>query len=473
VTGLRVGLILEGTYPYVTGGVSSWAQSLMSQMKDIEFTVIHIGATPLKQEMRYKLPANVREFYCFYLQSITNWRVKKFTKSEKKQLLSVLDDIFTLDKYNRIERLDQIDNLLFQRDLNEIISSKEFWSLILSFYRQSISNQSFTEYYWNIRGMIQPVINCMMSDIPKCDIYHTVTTGYSGIVGISGAVKHSVPLILTEHGIYHREREREIITANWLGEVYKPIWITLFKFISEYVYSKSTLITTLFEKNQLFQRELNAAEDKLRVIPNGINVDRFMELPRKEDKEEFIVGMVGRVVSIKDIKMALRTARLVKDRIKNFKLLIIGPDDEEPDYYRECVALIDAFDLQDTVELTGRQNVLEFYPKMNLLLLTSVSEGQPLVILEALAAGIPVVSTDVGGCSELLYGSSDEKTGACGYIVPPKDYEKAANRIERLYHNDRARGQFRINGEKRVSEKYRQEQMIMNYRNLYQEVLGK
>lgn len=470
---MRVGLILEGTYPYITGGVSSWAQSLMSQMHDVDFTVIHIAATPQKQDMMYKLPANVREFYCFYLQSITDWKVKKFTQGEKKQLLTVIEDILTLDKYRKVERLDHIDEMLFERDMNEIISSKEFWSLILSFYRRSLPNQSFTEYYWNIRGIIQPVINCMMSDIPQCDLYHTVTTGYSGIVGVSGSIKHDVPLILTEHGIYHREREREIIAAKWLGEVYKPIWTELFKFISEYVYSKSTLITTLFEKNQLFQRELNASEEKLRIIPNGINVDRFMELPRKEDKDPFIVGMVGRVVSIKDIKMALRTARLVKDRINSFKLVIIGPIDEESDYYQECVALINAYDLQNTVELTGRQNVLNFYPKMNLLLLTSVSEGQPLVILEAMAAGIPVVSTNVGGCSELLYGSLEEKTGASGYIVEPKDYEQAANMIERLYHNDRAREQFRINGEKRVHEKYRQEQMIENYRNLYQEALRK
>jgi len=470
--GLRVGLILEGTYPYVTGGVSGWTQSLMSKMKEVEFTIIHIGAKPEKRELRYQIPDNVKEIYEFSLQSITPWKKKKkLNLEEKKQFLNTLTDIFSIARYHRVEKLDAIREILFEYDLRPIIQSRGFWQLLTSFYKKSLPTRSFTSYYWNLQGIIQPILNCLMVTIPECDVYHTVTTGYAGIVGISGAYHHNAPLILTEHGIYHREREREIIAASWLEEVYKPIWINLFKFISRYVYKQSTIITTLFENNQIFQTELGCETTKMRVIPNGIDVNRFMELPRRDEKDPFVVGMVGRVVSIKDIKMALRCARLVKDAINEFELLIIGPTEEEEVYFEECQKLVEVFDLEETVHFTGRQNVLDYYPKMNALLLTSVSEGQPLVILEAMAAGLPVVSTNVGGCSELIFGSKDERIGSAGFIVPPKDYESAAKFLIRLYENDEIRFQFRKNGEKRVQEKYLTSQMIERYHNLYKEVL--
>lgn len=470
--GLRVGIILEGTYPYVTGGVSGWAQSIMSQMKAVEFTIIHIGAKPEKRELRYQIPDNVKEIYEFSLQSITAWKKKKkLRQSQQDQFISTLSDIFSIDRYKRVEKLGHIRDILFDYDLRPILHSKAFWDLLVSFYRKSLPTKSFTRYYWNLQGIIQPILNCLMANVPRCDVYHTVTTGYAGIVGVSASYQYNAPLILTEHGIYHREREREIVAASWLEEVYKPIWINLFKLISRYVYMQAAKVTTLFEKNQLFQLELGCDIQKMKIIPNGINVERFMELSRQDKKDTFVVGMVGRVVSIKDIKMALRCARLVKDAISDFKLLIIGPTEEEEAYFKECQKLVEVFDLEETVHFTGSQNVLEYYPKMNALLLTSVSEGQPLVILEAMAAGLPVVATDVGGCSELIFGSKDEGIDSAGYIVPPKDYESAAKYLIRLYEKDEVRIKFRENGEKRVQEKYLTSQMIERYHHLYKEVM--
>jgi glycosyltransferase involved in cell wall biosynthesis len=181
------------------------------------------------------------------------------------------------------------------------------------------------------------------------------------------------------------------------------------------------------------------------------------------------VGFVGRVSRIKDLRTAIKAIRIVKDRIPETKFLIIGPyEEDEKDYYEECLQLVEILNLKDTVEFLGRQNVLDYYPTIDVLLLSSVSEGQPLVILEAMAAGIPVVSTDVGACREML----NDELGKSGYVVPPKDFDSLAKAIISLYEDRETYEKFSKNGKIVVSSKYRLDQMIRNYRNLYERVLN-
>lgn len=84
----------------------------------------------------------------------------------------------------------------------------------------------------------------------------------------------------------------------------------------------------------------------------------------------------------------------------------MGPTDEDKKYAQECFDLVKALNVSD-VEFTGRINVRDYLGKMDFTLLTSISEGQPLTILESFAAHKPVVATDVGNCRELLFGVND------------------------------------------------------------------
>ncbi|RKX53884.1 MAG: glycosyl transferase family 1, partial [Thermotoga sp.] len=113
-------------------------------------------------------------------------------------------------------------------------------------------------------------------------------------------------------------------------------------------------------------------------------------------------------------------------------------------------------------------NVIDYYPIIDVLLLSSVSEGQPLVILEAMAAGIPVVATNVGACQEMILGESKQ----CGFIVNPKDHTKIAESIKKLYSDREMTEQFSKNGKEIVRRKYTLEKMIKSYRRLYEDVLN-
>lgn len=281
-----------------------------------------------------------------------------------------------------------------------------------------------------------------------------------------GKYLHNGKLIVTEHGIYHREREIEIMKLTSIKEIYKKSWIEIFKLISETAYRECDVLTTLFEKNQLFQLELNANFEKMCVISNGIDIKKFSEIKHKEH-EGFNIGLVGRVVPIKDIITAIKAFYTFSKEFKDTKLYIIGPTDEDEDYYNRCIELVQLLELDEKVIFTGKVNVLDYYEIIDVLLISSVSEGQPLVQLEAMACGIPVVVTNVGNCPEIAL----DPDGQSGFVVEPKDHNAMAEKLKELAVNKQLWHTFSENGRNIVKQKYTLEKMIKSYRELYWKVV--
>ena len=133
------------------------------------------------------------------------------------------------------------------------------------------------------------------------------------------------------------------------------------------------------------------------------------------------LGLIGRVVPIKDIVTCIRAAAHVRDAVPDAEVLIIGPTDEDPQYFEDCKALVEELGLGDTVRFTGRMNILDALAQLDVVLLSSISEAQPLVLLEAGAAGLPCVTTDVGSCREIIVGPDGEvpHLGRAGFVAPP------------------------------------------------------
>lgn len=205
-----------------------------------------------------------------------------------------------------------------------MLKTKGFWNVLLKIYEEFFSERGLTEFYWMIMNLFLPVVNVLQFVPNRCDLFHVPSTGYASLVGVNGKFVHDVPLVITEHGIYHKEREREIILSTWVPDAYKPMWIELFRIISMIAYRVSDALITLYRKNQIYQLELGADPEKMFIIPNGINVEEY-DLP-PEKHEGFVVGFVGRVARIKDLKTAIRAISIVKEVVgEKLKFLIIGP----------------------------------------------------------------------------------------------------------------------------------------------------
>ncbi len=127
-------------------------------------------------------------------------------------------------------------------------------------------------------------------------------------------------------------------------------------------------------------------------------------------------------------------------------------------------------DLASVLRFTGSADVKKYYSQIDVLVLTSLSEGQPLVILEGNCAGIPVVATDVGACRELLMGVSpeDQALGASGLITPVASPQETAAAIIQLWRDKSLRLRMGRAGQERTQRYYRQEQLYRSYTKLYQ-----
>jgi glycosyltransferase involved in cell wall biosynthesis len=105
---------------------------------------------------------------------------------------------------------------------------------------------------------------------------------------------------------------------------------------------------------------------------------------------------------------------------------------------------------------------------MDFLLLTSISEGQPLAVLEGMACSKPFITTDVGCCRELLYGFEDD-FGDAGIVVPVMDYQQLGQAMLKLARDPELRKTMGENGLRRVAALYTKEQFISGYRRIYHE----
>lgn len=145
----------------------------------------------------------------------------------------------------------------------------------------------------------------------------------------------------------------------------------------------------------------------------------------------------------------------------------MGPCEEDPEYAQECFDLVESMEIEDVV-FTGRINVREYLGRMDMTILTSISEGQPLTILEGFAAHKPAIATDVGNCSGLIHGESDD-FGDAGIVTHIMNVEEITEAMLLLARKEELRLQMGENGYKRVMKKYRIEYMQNTYWNIYKD----
>lgn len=279
-----------------------------------------------------------------------------------------------------------------------------------------------------------------------------------------GGINHA-PVLLTEHGIYTREREEEIISAEWVSPAFRPRWIRFFYMLSEQIYHRAWRITSLFGRARLIPIGMGAPADACQVIPNGIQYERFCDIPLKPDDGWVDIGAVVRMAPIKDVKTLIHAFHELSSRVDNVRLHILGGVDDQ-EYADECYELVEQLGVRN-LEFTGRVNVVEYMRKLDFTVLTSISEGQPLSVLESFAAARPCVTTDVGCCRELLEGEEGDDFGTAGFYVPPMYREGLSRAMERMCSSRTLRETMGQIGRNRVNAYYRHERMLDDYRKLY------
>lgn len=465
---MRVCMILEGSYPYVYGGVSSWTHQYIQAMPNVEFILWCVGAKASdKGRYKYQLPENVIEVHEVFLDDALRVKMKKkkvagteVTDDQKEELKK----LFEGKKLN----WDLLFQLFQNQQMNpvEMLMSPIFLDLLMKICEEQFPYVSFAEYFHTVRSMMLPELYLLTQHVPQADIYHATATGYSGLLGSLGKWKYAKPFILTEHGIYTREREEEILRADWVLPFFRQQWIDLFYLFSDCAYAHADYVTALFARANQVQQELGCDSQKLRVTPNGVHLEEFSQICPKKENGWIDIGAVVRIAKIKDIKTMIYSFAELKTELPRVRLHILGDVDDQ-DYFLVCQQLVEQLGVED-IYFQGVVDVSKYMETLDFTILTSISEGQPLAVLESFAAGRACVTTDVGCCRELILG--EDEFGPAGICVPPMDKERIFQAMRELCINPVKREQMGQAGKARVMKYYTHEISMERYRQLYQEV---
>lgn len=476
-------LVLEGTYPHVTGGVSNWTHNLIKSLPEYSFALVCIQPKDMALKLKYDVPDNVISTDIIHLHDLEHGAsstrdAEAFFEDLKPLLLAIQSGAGDLgDLEAMIDLLGQHHNLGY----DVLLNSEAAWDMLSRMYEETQPESSFIDFFWSWRALLGGLLTVLLAEVPSARIYHCISTGFAGLYAARAGIEKERPVILTEHGIYTNERQIEINSADWLYDSaptdlsvdgghrdLRDVWMQSFASYSRICYQACHRIYTLYGDNQIPQIEGGASPTKLEIIPNGIELERYANIELKADTVPTI-ALIGRVVPIKDVKTFIRACKMITKHIPNLNALIMGPADEDPVYFEECESLVKQLGLEGVITFTGMVNIDDYLPTIDLLVMTSISEAQPLVILEAGAAGIPTVATNVGACREMIMGQVDEDPmlGAGGAITALATPSDTARKVAELLTNQEAYHAASQAIKARVKTYYSMERQIDSYRAVY------
>ena len=293
----------------------------------------------------------------------------------------------------------------------------------------------------------------------KPDIVHT-HTAKAGALGRIAAYLTGVPLrVHTFHG-------------HIFDGYFSPFKARVFLYIERFLGNFSDRVIAVSEnvKNEIVNDLKVVKKGKCIVVPLGLELDKFLNNDslkgrfRKAigvDAETLLVGIVGRLVPIKNHTMFLDVARKIKDKAAHlkFKFLIIG-DGEMRQSLEEYAKKIG---IDRCVIFTGWvKDLCMAYADLDIITLTSLNEGTPVSLIEAMASGKPVVATDVGGVKDIVLD------GENGFLVKSNNADDFSNKLFVLLQDKEKRSKFGMCGRMSVRERYSKNRLINDIEELYE-----
>jgi glycosyltransferase involved in cell wall biosynthesis len=366
-----------------------------------------------------------------------------------------------------------------------LLDSKPSWTAMERVYQQRLQDGPLVDFFWSWRFLARSLLSIISTRLPNARVFHAVSTGYAGLLGAYAKHVAKRPYVVTEHGIYTNERRIEISVADWIFDSgasgftvgprptqLRDIWLTAFTSFSRISYAYADVITTQYRANQQYQRIDGAPTHKLRIIPNGIDVDLYASVHRSTERRPPTVLMIGRIVPIKDIRTFIMSVSLLKEMVPDVVAILIGPEEEDPAYAAGCRALVAQLGIESSVRFLGRvPDVKEYLGKADVIALTSISEAQPIALLEAAATGLPAVTTDVGSCREIIEGFVDDPViGHGGIVVEACNPKATAEALAAILLDGDMRAEMGRVMQQRIPKLYHKERIRRLYEDLYTEL---
>lgn len=505
-----VAIVAESTYPFLKGGVSAVIHDIVSGNQDLTFGIIHItwDSASARKDL-YGMPENVRWIHPVYLSMREHQddfvNIKpgslKLRASERVRLsnriFDALEAIAMGDNQPMLELYDQAMNPRTREySVWSILGTKEF--MMVAGRRLSGLGLPLVDLFWLLREFFSLSFAILGEDIPRARVYHAHTTGYAATLAAVGARQNGSKFLLTEHNLYVRDTVNTLLNRSLAltlsGRAWREfdvgplerVWMAWWIEMGRFCYPLAEAITYLYPAAITEAVDLGAPPEKAVVIPNGMKVSSFdvayearcRAIDRIEQEgcgRTWKLVYIARIVPIKGLSDLISTVDLlVKRGITNFTLDVLGPTDHHPDYYMLCREKARTLGVEDYLSFRGSVNVRELLGEFDVLVLPSYNEGQPVVVLEAMTAGIPVVGTNVGGMAQLISDRLTTPGGrtfeACGILVNPDYIIGMADALQDVMGSAGTYRHFAEQARGRVVNFFQIDDVMGSYNRLYKEL---
>ncbi|HET9072882.1 MAG TPA: GT4 family glycosyltransferase PelF [Acidimicrobiales bacterium] len=506
-------IVAESTYPFLKGGVSAVVHDIVTGNQDLTFGILHIAwdsASP--QEDLYGMPPNVkwvRPIYLSMQEHLEDFvRVKPGSDGMRaKAIAATVTSIF-----DAVEAVAAGDNSamlrLYDDGMNPRTRTFSVWSLLgtkelMAQARERLAGLGLplVDTFWLLREFFSLSYAILSEDVPMAKVYHAHTTGYAALLGAMAARQNGTKFLLTEHNLYVRDTVNTLLDRSlalsldqrdWRTMDVSPqqrAWMAWWIEMGKFCYPSAEVITYLYPSAITEAADLGSPVGKAMIVPNGMRIPDFdaAHAQRLAALEEILAGdptertwrlaYIARVVPIKGLADLISTLELLVSRgVTNFHLDVLGPTDHTPDYYMLCREKARTLGVEDYLTFRGTLNVRDVLGDFDLLVLPSYNEGQPIVVLEAMTAGVPIVGTNVGGMAQLISDPLTTPGGrtfdACGVLVNPDYVIGMADALQQTIASPRTYADYSANARQRVVNFFQLDDVIGAYNRLYKELGG-
>lgn len=484
---LRVMLTTEGTYPFHRGGVSTWCHLFVDRLKPVDFVIYSIMMNPyLSQKFALrpdtqliKVPLwgteDPSEHLSLPFSEVYLHKRKTDARSVREHFLPLFDalikEIFSRQKDPR--RFGQTLQQLYQYfriyDYRESFTAEEAWTLFkrtaIGFSEsreQRLAEPSIFDTVQSL-GWLYRFLTILNTPVPKVDVAHSAAAAFCGVPCVLAKLEHDTPFLLTEHGVYLREQYLSLQQRGY-STYLNTFLVRLIQSVSNLSYAYADQISPVCQFNTRWEQVFGVPPSKTRVIYNGVDEEIFSAEASAGTREQLTVVSVARVDPAKDIVTLIQAAAVVLRKLPTVKFVVYGSI-SVPEYYQQCQQLLEQLDLRSSFILAGHsEDMPAAYQSGDVIALSSITEGFPYSVVEAMMSGKAVVATDVGGVREAL---SD-----CGILVRPRQVEELAEALLRLLADAGLRQQLGVAARLRAAQYFTVERALSLYWESYRRLAG-
>lgn len=463
---MRVALIAEGCYPFVTGGVSTWCDQLVRGLDDHEFEVVAVTATSRVRPV-IALPDNVVR-----VRTVPLWDWKANGRPASggarrrfeglyRTLLGAMLDVHALQRGFDLALMELFE-FAQGRDLTPLFRTDDAVRALLDIWPTAYPQVPLpVRDALEATELMEHMLLPLAAAVPVADVTHPVSNGLPAMVALAAKWRHGTPMVMSEHGVYLRERYLAFQSVEYRWPV-KAVMLAFMRRLCRTAYQEADVIAPVNVFNRRWEIRHGAEPDRVRTVYNGVDAQA---LPAAQgDPQRPTVGWIGRVDPLKDLHTLVRAFGHVVEAVPEAVLRLFGPTPAGNEEYRASVeALIAQLGLGDRVTFEGPvRPATTAYHASTVVALSSISEGLPYTVMEAMMCARATVSTDVGGVAEVA--------GDTGLVVPPRDPERFGQALVELLTDSARRADLAVRARERALEMFRLETMLANFRQVYAEL---